>query len=317
MAKIPNKQERHSFLFKNHRILTFLTLTGIFLASVSGAMASKKCPSMGPRLSVDDYCAKYAGMARRQMQQHGVPASITLAQGILESDYGSSYLAVEANNHFGIKAYSRGWKGAVVYCDDDAANEPFCKFGTVEEGFEYHSTFLLSNTRYARLFKLDVRDYENWAKGLKECGYATNSSYATLLINIIEKYHLDVYDVTSAQVTSQKHQLYVTSASRGLRYVRCSANDDLAVIAKEFGLSERKLRKWNDLLKGATLQEGDIIYLQKKRSKAPRGYLYHTVKAGESMWAVSQRYGVTVNSLMKRNKLVSATVHEGQMLKLR
>ncbi len=273
---------------------------------------------MGPRLTVEQYCEKYGEMARKQMRKHGVPASITLAQGILESGYGSSYLAVVANNHFGIKAYSRNWKGPTVLCDDDAKDEPFCKFSSVEDGFEYHSTFLRDNSRYASLFKLDIRDYENWAHGLKQCGYATNPKYGTLLIDLIEDYHLDVYDILSnTQITSVKRTLYVTSAKGGLKYVRCLKGDDLAAIAKAYGINERKLRRYNELTKRSVLKENDIIYLQSKKSKAPKGFEYHTVKAGESMWSISQLYGVRIKSLMRRNKLVSATVHVGQVLRLR
>lgn len=282
------------------------------------AIAKKaKCPTMGPRLTAKEYCEKYANEARRQMKKYGVPASITLAQGMLESGYGSSYLAVVANNHFGIKAYSRGWKGPVVRCDDDAKDEPFCKFGSVEEGYEYHSTFLHNNSRYAPLFKLDIRDYEGWARGLKKCGYATNPKYAELLIDLIEKNNLDVYDAKNYKEVGAQHKLYVTRKRHGLKYIRCYEGDDLAAIAKEFGLSKRKLRNWNDLTKQSELHEDDIIYLQKKNKKAEKEYEQHIVRAGDSMWSIAQTYGVTVQSLMKRNKLTSATVHAGQVLKLR
>jgi len=109
----------------------------------------------------------------------------------------------------------------------------------------------------------------------------------------------------------------VTSAKRGLKYVRCLKGDDLAAIAKDYGVNERKLRRYNDLTKRSVLKENDIIYLQSKRSKAPKEFTVHKVKAGESMWSISQVYGVTIKSLMRRNKLVSATVHEGQVLRLR
>lgn len=273
------------------------------------------------RLTAQQYCEKYGDEARRQMQKYKVPASITLAQGMLESNYGASYLATEAKNHFGIKAYS-GWTGPIVRVDDDKKQEPFCKFKTVEEGYEYHSTFLLKNKRYASLFTLDPTDYESWAYGLKKAGYATNPKYAQLLIRIIEENHLDVYDVMRSSkkgtvLASQKHKLYVTARRRGLKYVVVGKNDDLSFIAREYNVSVRKLRQWNDLHKKAVLMEGDIIYLQAKRNKADKKYTQHVVKAGESMHRISQLYGVTVASIMKRNKLVSATVHVGQVLKLR
>lgn len=305
-----------SFLQKSVVLASFVTLHA-FLAPAFGAKKAK-CPTMGPRMSVEQYCAQYAEMARQQMRKYGVPASITLAQGLLESGYGSSYLAVVANNHFGIKAYSRGWKGETVLCDDDAENEPFCKFKSVAEGYEYHSTFLRNNSRYAPLFKLDIRDYENWAHGLKRCGYATNPKYGSLLIDLIERNHLDVYDILSnTKVVTARRTLYVTKAKHGLKYVRCLKGDDLAAIAKEFGVNERKLRRYNELTKRSVLHENDIIYLQSKRTKADKGFTTHIVKAGESMWSISQLYGITIKGLMRRNKLVSATVHEGQVLKLR
>lgn len=317
MDKKLNMQATGTTFCKKYLVLVSFALLQLFFSPLMSAKKAK-CPPMGPRLTVEEYCEKYSKMAREQMRKHGVPASITLAQGILESGYGSSYLAVVANNHFGIKAYSRNWKGPTVLCDDDAPNEPFCKFGSVAEGFEYHSTFLKTNPRYAPLFKLDIRDYESWANGLKACGYATNPKYGSLLIGLIEANHLDVYDIpNSTKVTSAKRTLYVTSAKRGLKYVRCLKGDDLAAIAKAYRVNERTLRRWNDLTKRSVLKENDIIYLQAKRNKAPKEFTVHRVKAGESMWSISQLYGVTIKSLMRRNKLVSATVHEGQELRLR
>lgn len=281
------------------------------------ADAKSKCPSQGPRLTAKEYCDLYASEAQNQMRKYGVPASITLAQGMLESAYGSSYLAVVANNHFGIKAYRINWTGDKVYCDDDAEDEPFCKFKSVLAGYEYHSTFLRDNSRYAPLFKLDIRDYEAWALGLKSCGYATNPNYAKLLIDLIEKNHLDYYDVLDKRVSANAHKLYVTAEHHGLKYVRCIEGDDLSAIAHEFGIAERRLRYYNDLQRGPVLKQNDIIYLQKKKRKAPEGFETHVVKSGESLHSISQLYGVKVTSLMKRNHLVSATVHQGQVLQLR
>lgn len=302
---------------KNTAHFVLFVLFSLILTSPLAAAKKSKCPQMGDRLTAEQYCQKYADEARSQMQKYGVPASITLAQGMLESGYGSSYLAVVGNNHFGIKAYSRGWKGETIFCDDDKANEPFCKFPSVQQGFEYHSTFLRDNSRYAPLFRLDIRDYEGWANGLQRCGYATNPKYGSMLINLIETYNLDAYDVADAKIINAVRKLYVTKARGGLKYVRCLPGDDLAAIAAEFGIKERKLRSWNDLTKGAVLRENDIIYLEKKNKKADKGYYQHVVQPGESMWSISQTYGIRVKSLMKRNKLVSATVQTGQVLQLR
>lgn len=303
---------------KSNKLYSFLVALLFLSIAQPSAEAGTKCPALGPKLTPEEYCAKYSHLARQQMRLHGVPASITLAQGMLESGFGSSYLAVKANNHFGIKAYSRDWTGPVVRCDDDKKDEPFCSFQTVEDGFEYHSQFLLINTRYAKLFKLQPRDYEGWARGLKECGYATNPNYANALIELIERYQLNAYDVESDRVVyDARHTLFKTKYKKGLKYIVCTEGDDLAAIAKEFGVRETKLRRMNDLPKYHELKKGDIIYLQSKRSKADAEFKVHTVRAGESMWSISQRYGVTIKSLLRRNHLVSATVQEGQVLRLR
>lgn len=307
--------------------------------------AKGDCPDQGPRLSAQEYCRLYAAEAQRQQRLYGVPASITLAQGMFESACGASYLAVKANNHFGIKAY-HGWSGPVVKCDDDKSKEPFCKFNSVKEGYEYHSKFLKNSTRYAPLFKLSVTDYKGWAKGLRQCGYATDPKYPQKLIDIIERYHLDAYDKSTKTVASgnsgsgtkpatsisspgsskeksvsastfDRHKLYSTAKRRGLKYTVVKKNDSLEAIAKEFGVSVSRLRNWNDLPKSFSLKEGDRIYLQAKKNKAPRGIRVHKVAKGESLHSISQKYGVTVKSLVKRNKLTSGNVKAGQILKLR
>lgn len=300
--------------------LGILLLLVAFQFGQPGVIAGNKskCPEIGIRLTPQQYCDKYSGLARREMQIYGIPASITLAQGMLESTWGASYLANEANNHFGIKAFSRGWTGPVVLCDDDNIDDPFCKFSSVEESYRYHSTFLKDNSRYSRLFQLDIRDYESWAYGLRECGYATDPNYGKKLIKLIQENHLDAYDVIKAEIiTTTERKLYRTKEKGGLLYVRCLAGDDISAIAKQYGIKVAKLRYWNDLTKQSVLKENDIIYLQNKKSKAEKGRDYHIVQRGESLWSISQLYGVRVMSVLKRNKLVSATVHEGQVLLLR
>lgn len=315
MTNHSNGQEKVSSLSSFWSIIIAFVIQAACFTVLS---ARGNCPPLGQRLTAEQYCKLYADEAQRQMKLYGIPASITLAQGMYESGYASSYLAVKANNHFGIKAY-RGWSGPVVRCDDDAANEPFCKFKNVMEGYEYHSQFLKNNSRYAPLFKLNVRDYEGWAKGLSKCGYATDPRYATKIIEIIERYHLDVYDSNKKgkSSTGVSHQMMVTAKRRGLKYVRANAGDDLSQIAKEFNVSTRRLRNWNDMPKDYQLHEGEIVYLQSKRSRAAKNHPEHIVKAGESLHIIAQTYGVTVKSIMKRNKLESGAVFAGQKLKLR
>lgn len=270
----------------------------------------------GQKLTPAEYCQKYAGIAREEFKLHGIPASITLAQGMLESNFGASYLAVVGNNHFGIKAYRVNYPN-VVYQDDDLKHEPFCAFGSVEEGYRFHSTFLLSNDRYKKLFSLPKNDYRQWALGLKECGYATDENYGYKLISFIETYNLSQYD--NLEQVIRRHTLYATSDDKkqALKYVVVQEGDNLRDIAKEFGMRESKLRRANDFTRYQSPQVGDIIYLQSKKSKALPGYETYVVKPGDSLWKISQIYGVTVKSLIRRNNLDSGAVSVGQVLRLR
>lgn len=144
----------------------------------------------GKKTATEDYILQYRNIAIENEKQYGVPASITLAQGIIESGSGRSSLAKESNNHFGIKCHS-SWTGEKTYKDDDNKNDCFRVYDNAEESFTDHSLFLTKNKRYASLFELDKTDYKSWAEGLKQCGYATNPNYANILIDIIELYELD------------------------------------------------------------------------------------------------------------------------------
>lgn len=141
------------------------------------------------------YISKYSDMAVDQMKTYGIPASITLAQGLLESDAGRSSLATKCNNHFGIKCHS-DWTGRKMYHDDDARQECFRCYKDAEESYRDHSLFLVKGSRYQSLFKLGPTDYKGWAKGLKAAGYATSPTYADKLIELIERYGLDAYDLS-------------------------------------------------------------------------------------------------------------------------
>lgn len=142
--------------------------------------------------AVDIYILKYNAIAMGEMRASKIPASITLAQGILESGSGKGRLSVEANNHFGIKCH--GWTGKKIYHDDDASQECFRKYDCAQSSFEDHSEFLTGRSRYAKLFKLKPDDYKGWAKGLRAAGYATDRKYPEKLISLIERYNLDKYD---------------------------------------------------------------------------------------------------------------------------
>ncbi|NRD21627.1 glucosaminidase domain-containing protein [Winogradskyella litoriviva] len=167
----------------------------------------------GPRNAVEIYIDQYAHIAKNNMQNHKIPASITLAQGVLESGVGKGRLAVKANNHFGIKCH--GWRGAKIYHDDDRSQECFRKYKKVEMSYEDHSEFLTGRKRYASLFELKPDDYKGWAKGLRAAGYATDRKYPQKLISLIERYELYKYDAEVLGKTNSKRKRSSTTIIEG------------------------------------------------------------------------------------------------------
>lgn len=279
------------------------------LFSIQGASAQMKWNS-----AYQSYIDQYKDLAIEQMLRYNIPASITLAQGLFESSAGRSNLTRSGNNHFGIKCH--GWTGKRTYHDDDAAGECFRAYDNARQSYEDHSRFLATQSRYARLFSLKRTDYRGWARGLKQCGYATNPQYASKLTQIIELYGLNKYDrATTYDRFIAKHASEESPGPDGVRYVIKAYNDNYYVIAKkgetfkslgkELGISGRKLAKYNERDKRETLDNGDVIYLKKKRNKAERNFKNrpHTVKAGESMYSIAQKYGIRLKSLYKKNRL--------------
>lgn len=265
------------------------------------------------------YIKKYRDIAVEEMRKYHIPASITLAQGLLESGAGQSTLARKSNNHFGIKCGS-DWDGKSVRYDDDARNECFRAYKHPKQSYEDHSKFLASRSRYAFLFKLKITDYKGWAKGLKKAGYATDRRYAQRLIDIIELYDLHQYDTKKGlkwmKDNPNPHQPYIAN---GLVYIVVRPGDTWKSISKEFDVSRKKLRKYNDLYKGYVLQPGDILYLEKKNRKADKEHVVHVLRAGESMYSISQKYGIRLKNLYKRNKMEpdSPAPEVGTILRLR
>ena len=249
------------------------------------------------------YIKKYRELAVEEMKKYHIPASITLAQGLLESGAGQSALARKSNNHFGIKCGS-DWYGKTVSHDDDARGECFRAYKHPKDSYEDHSKFLAGRPRYASLFKLNITDYKGWARGLKKAGYATNPRYADQLIGIIELYELYKYDDKNYLKWIKKnpnpHQTYIAN---GLLYIVVRAGDSWKSISQEFDISQKKLRKYNDLYKGYALQVGDILYLEKKNKKADKEHIVHVLRAGESMYSISQKYGIRLKNLYKLNKM--------------
>ena len=251
----------------------------------------------------EDYIKKYRELAVEEMKKYHIPASITLAQGLLESGAGQSSLARKSNNHFGIKC-GGDWTGKTVSHDDDARGECFRAYKHPKDSYEDHSKFLAGRPRYASLFKLKITDYKGWARGLKKAGYATNPRYADQLIGIIELYELHKYDEKNYLKWIKKnpnpHQTYIAN---DLLYIVVRAGDSWKSISKEFDISQKKLRKYNDLYKGYALQVGDILYLEKKNKKADKEHIVHVLRAGESMYSISQKYGIRLKNLYKMNKM--------------
>lgn len=276
---------------------------------------------LGAQGLYDRYICQYSPMAVEQMNRYGIPASITLAQGLLESAAGTSTLAVKANNHFGIKA-SSDWKGPCVLRDDDLPNERFRKYRSVAESYEDHSLILRNRSRYASLFTLSSGDYKGWAHGLKKAGYATNPRYAVLLIDIIERYDLARFDRTGESVQRKVSVSSVTPTAiigvtevstavrqvlrcNGVYYVVARRGDTFRSIAREMKTSERRLRRYNELPSPREPQAGAPVFLTKKKSRADRSFRRrpHIVAAGESMYSISQRYAVRLGKLYELNKL--------------
>lgn len=293
--------------------ITALLLSFIWIG-ISPAISQHK------NSNYEKYIKKYSLIAVQHQKLYRIPASITLAQGILESGAGNSELARKSNNHFGIKCHD--WKGASVRHDDDLRGECFRKYKNPEQSYEDHARFLTERPRYASLFKLKVTDYKGWAKGLQRCGYATDRAYANRLIKLIEDYDLYRYDVakitkkTKRKITQvAKYTIYRT---HDLLYVYSNGRDNLNDIAVSLGFRTKDLEKYNEIPEDFPLQKGDIIYLEKKKKKADKPYYEHIVQVGESMHSISQKYGIQIKSLYKLNKKdKDYTPEEGDVLKLR
>ena len=272
-----------------------ISLLTIFVCLVLQAQTRNK--------QYESYIKQYRDLAVEEMKKYRIPASITLAQGLLESGAGQSTLARKSNNHFGIKCGS-DWRGKTVSHDDDARGECFRAYKHPKQSYEDQSKFLANRPRYASLFKLDITDYKGWARGLKKAGYATNPRYAEQLIGIIELYDLHKYDRKGGlkwmKENPNPHQTYIAN---GLVYIVVRAGDSWKSISKELDISQKKLRKYNDLYKGYALQVGDILYLEKKNRKAGKEHIVHVLRAGESMYSISQKYGIRLKNLYKLNKM--------------
>lgn len=301
------------------------------------------------KLSVQEqYVRTYSKVAVSEMYRSGIPASITLAQGLLESGAGKSRLATEGNNHFGIKCHSN-WTGDRIYHDDDRKGECFRKYRNASESFRDHSDFLRYKDRYKFLFDLEITDYKGWATGLKKAGYATDPAYSRKLIKIIEDYKLYEYDVQALESIGDKvtaetptipqspraieepkpidgdkleefhfnlsRQLY---SQNGVPFVYSIEGETYASIAAMYNLFPREILSYNDLNESAPLNPGTVVYLQRKKKQAAKGLDKHVWEKGETLYGISQRYGIRLSSLKKMNGIKSEDeLIEGDLINLR
>ena len=290
------------------------------------------------------YINDYSGIAVSEMKRTGVPASITLAQGILESGAGESALAMKANNHFGIKCHN-DWDGKKYYQDDDRSDECFRVYPSVEASFRDHSDFLRGKDRYKSLFDLDPTDYKGWAQGLKKAGYATASNYATRLIEIIEDYKLYTYDrdvevevetptqaeapVKITEAVSPSDQSYkeylkvsmnrTVYLQNGVPFVYSVDGESYESIARSFNLFTKEILSFNDLENDGPLEPGTLVYVARKKTQVGFAIGKYVVdRDGETLWEISQRFGVRLSSLRKMNILLTARpLEEGDTVNLR
>lgn len=274
------------------------------------------------------YIDQYKDCAIEQMLKWKIPASITLAQGLLESGAGESSLARQGNNHFGIKCH--GWTGRTVRKDDDARNECFRAYGSPFESYEDHSRFLASGQRYSSLFNLKITDYKGWARGLKAAGYATNPKYADRLIELIQLYRLYEYDKANkydkTMLDHAKDQrddglpLHPMGKYNKNYFIYVRQGDTFRSIGDEIGVSYKKIARYNERDRDDRLQVGEVIWLKKKQKRAPKEYKNrpHIVRAGDSMYSIAQKYGIRLKSLYKMNHLSpDYEIRIGDELKLR
>ncbi len=325
-----------------HRRL-FTPIFIILLYTISGVSAQT-------RQTREEYVARYKDIAIRHMERYGIPASITMAQGILESDSGNSTLALSSNNHFGIKCKS-DWTGMTVSHDDDAKGECFRAYPSVEESYEDHAIFLDSSPRYDSLFSYSSSDYESWARGLKAAGYATAPHYATLLVKIIEDERLylldkengaelyaerfeqqeestthevatqeEVIDPDNYSVTINAHKGYNIERVNGCYFTRAKSGDSIESLAATFKLSKGNIRRFNDLEREATIEQGDLIFIERKAKSwsGDEKSSHQVLSSSESLYSISQLYGVRLKSLCRINGVKSdEQIKVSQIIKLK
>jgi LysM repeat protein len=291
------------------------------------------------KISPDEYIHTYCSMAVAEMKRSGIPASVTLAQGILETECGNSELVKKSNNHFGIKCKST-WAGESVSHTDDAPNECFRKYNNPADSYKDHSDYLKTSPRYAALFQLSPSDYKGWAYGLKKAGYATNPQYPQIVISNIEKYNLQQYDNLTDQdldviainkiITAQKpevqniavditaieNSIKLKNRINGLKALMAPKGSSLLVIASKANIDLGKLLEFNDLFTDGLINDEQVIYLEKKPKQGNRDF--YIVLQIETLYDISQNNAIQLKYLLQFNNMeVNQTVQKGTKIKLR
>lgn len=320
-------------IFAPMRRIVILLLCMVCAASAAHAPRTERSPQ-------EIYIEQYSSLAVEEMYRSGIPASITLAQGLLESGYGRSELARKSNNHFGIKCHNN-WEGKKVYHDDDEKGECFRKYARPEDSYRDHSDFLRYRARYRFLFDYPVTDYKSWAYGLKKAGYATDPAYPSKLIKLIEDYELHQFDRKKSEkkkelpvspaviervrpLSADKKEEFSFSISRemysqnGVPFVYASEGETYASIASSNRLFLAEILRFNDAAKTDELTPGTVVYLQSKKKQAAKGLDKHVIEEGETMREIAQKYAVRLARLYKINGLDETYVpKEGDIIKLR
>jgi len=276
------------------------------------------------KFTKQEYFEKYSPLAIHEMKRSGIPASITLAQGSLESNNGNSELATKGNNHFGIKCHKE-WDGEKMYMDDDEKGECFRVYKKAEDSYDDHGDFLKTRQRYANLFTLNKYDYKAWAQGLKDAGYATNPQYPQLLIKLIEENKLYEYDNEGALAKEKKHRKVDLSkiapppvlvdidsftislperkikTNNKIRFIVSKKGDTYESIAREFDLLTFQLCQFNDVSRDSSLKPNQVVYIQHKKRNSEKKYIVHIAQKDETLQLISQTYGVKLRRILKLN----------------
>jgi hypothetical protein len=318
-------------MFKQSSLLFLLIIIPLLTSCRAGRTSTSP---YSPDAGAQAYINRYSSLAVSEMMRTGVPASITLAQGMIESDFGRSTLAREGNNHFGIKCHN-DWTGPAIRHNDDRRNDCFRKYSRPEDSFYDHSDFLKSGSRYKELFNLSQTDYKGWAHGLKRAGYATNPDYAGMLIRKIEENNLYYFDKVNqlppqAKVVPQPEKTDDTATlqlnmgypqpvtlenenvpahvsrimeNNRIQYIIVRDGETPGMIENEFQLLKWELAKYNELNASFTPVAGQMLYLQPKRDRAEPGKEIHVARNGDSMYLISQIYGIKLKKLYEYNRI--------------